>query len=276
MSLSVACVQMNSSGDIHANIAKIGAMVADAAKRGAQLVALPENCFIMEEPGQGAARVLYTQMEHPGLAAAINMAKNHRVWLLIGSMAVKVDGSHKTVNRSLLIGDSGQIVHSYDKIHLFDVELPGGEKYMESAKMLPGSHAVLADTPWAKLGMTVCYDVRFPHLYRTLAQAGAEVLAVPAAFTYVTGEAHWHVLLRARAIENGCFVIAPAQVGTHPGNRNTYGHALIVDPWGKVLADAGSEESVIIAKIDMQQVQQIRSRIPSLKHDRPFELAQEN
>jgi deaminated glutathione amidase len=275
MTLSVACVQMNSGGDIHANIAKIEAMVADAAKRGAQMVALPENCFVMEEPGQGAARVMHTLHDHPGLEVAQAVAKNNRVWLLVGSMAVKIDESGKTLNRSLLIGDSGQIVHAYDKIHLFDVELPGGEKYMESAKMLPGAHAVVADTPWAKLGMTVCYDVRFPHLYRTLAQAGAKILAVPAAFTYVTGEAHWHVLLRARAIENGCFVIAPAQVGTHPGNRRTYGHALIVDPWGKVLADAGSEEGVIIAKLDMQQVEQVRSRIPSLKHDRPFDLAKE-
>lgn len=272
MSFSVACIQMNSGGDIHANIAKIEAMVADAARRGAQLVALPENCFVMEEPGQGTKRVLYTMHDHPGLEVAQAVAKNNRVWLLVGSMAVKIDESGKTLNRSLLIGDSGQIVHSYDKIHLFDVELPGGEKYMESAKMLPGTHAVVADTPWAKLGMTVCYDVRFPHLYRTLAQAGAKILTVPAAFTYVTGEAHWHVLLRARAIENGCFVIAPAQVGTHPGNRRTYGHALIVDPWGKVLADAGSEEGVIIAKLDIQQAEQVRSRIPSLKHDRPFEL----
>lgn len=267
--MKVACLQINSGADVAANVMVIESMVRQAAGQGAQLVALPENAFLMEEPGQ-VKRVLYTQDEHPGIQSARGMARDNRCWLLVGSAAVKIDDSGKTVNRSLLLDDKGKVVAHYDKIHLFDVELSGGEKYAESAKMLPGNKAVVADTPWAKIGMTVCYDVRFPHLYRTLAKAGAQVLAVPAAFTAVTGEAHWHVLLRARAIENGCFVIAPAQTGMHPGGRKTFGHALIIDPWGTVMADAGTGEGVIIADMDLAAVAKTRAKMPSLAHDRAF------
>jgi predicted amidohydrolase len=269
MNFKIACIQLTSGADMAANIAKIEAMVREASKRGAQLVALPENAFLMEEPG--TKRALYGMQEHPAIVAAAHMAKVNHVWLLVGSVAVKIDDSGKTVNRSLLFGDSGQLVKLYDKIHLFDVDVGDGQAYKESARMLAGGQAVVATTPWAKIGMTVCYDVRFPQLYRALAKAGAEILAVPSAFTQVTGEAHWHALLRARAIENGCFVIAPAQTGMHPGHRKTFGHALIVDPWGKVLADAGVEEGIITTDIDTQQVKQVRARIPSLEHDREFE-----
>jgi deaminated glutathione amidase len=243
--MKIAALQLNSGADINKNISDISILVEGAAQQGAQAIFLPENCFQMEEPGQGAQRIIYTPETHPGIKAAEKLAKTHHIWLLVGSVALKVDDSGKTVNRSLLLDDKGRIAAQYDKIHLFDVELPNGETYAESARFLAGDKAVLTQTPWAKIGMTVCYDVRFAHLYRMLAQAGAEILTVPAAFTAVTGEAHWHVLLRARAIENGCYVVAPAQVGTHPGNRKTYGHALIVDPWGHVLADAGSETGMV-------------------------------
>ena len=255
-----------------ANIARAQELVAQACAQGAQLVALPENVFLMEPPGNKAKRVLYTESEHPGTLASSRMAVANKCWLLVGSAAVTIDDSGKTVNRSLLFNPQGEIVARYDKIHLFDVELPNGETYAESAKMLHGDKGVLANLPGAKLGMTICYDVRFAHLYRALAKAGADILAVPAAFTQVTGEAHWHVLLRARAIETGCFVIAPAQTGTHPGDRKTFGHSLIIDPWGNVLADGGTAEGVVMADLDLAQVQQVRSRIPALKHDRPFDF----
>lgn len=271
MTFKLACLQLNSGNDMAANITKIEKMVREAARQGAQLVGLPENAFMMEEHGSTKPRALYSQEDHPAITASAHIAKANRCWLLVGSVAVKIDNSGKTVNRSLLFGPSGQPVTHYDKIHLFDVELPGGESYTESNKMLHGEQAVVAATPWCKLGMTVCYDLRFPHLYRALAKGGADMLAVPSAFTQVTGEAHWHVLLRARAIENGCFVMAPAQTGIHPGKRRTYGHALIVDPWGTVLADAGTEEGIIMADIDIGMVAQVRARIPSLKHDREFE-----
>jgi predicted amidohydrolase len=273
--MKVACLQMNSNRDIAANAEKLRSLVKEAAGRGAQLVATPENTFVMGEPPKDEPRVFYTQETHPGVKASAELAREYRCWLLIGSVAVQTKESQarhpkKTYNRSLLFNPEGGIAAAYDKIHLFDVDLPGGETYTESSRILPGEKAVVAAAPGAKIGMTICYDVRFPNLYRTLAKAGADILAVPAAFTVPTGEAHWHVLLRARAIENGCFVIAPAQVGSHPGKRKTYGHALIVDPWGKVLAEAGTDEGVIMADLDMQQVSQARTRLPSLQHDRKF------
>jgi predicted amidohydrolase len=269
MTLRIALIQLTSGDDIAANIARIEMFVAEAAKKGATFVALPENAFCMEV--SGAKRTFYTQDEHPGVAAAATMAKNHGVWLLVGSVAIKIDDSGKTVNRSLLFNYKGQLVAEYDKIHLFDVDVGDGQTYKESAKMLPGDKAVLVKAPWGKLGMTVCYDLRFPHLYRALAQQEADIIAVPSAFTQTTGEAHWHVLLRARAIENGCFIIAPAQTGIHSGNRKTFGHSLVVDPWGKILADGGTEEGVVMAEIDVHEVKKVRAKIPSLAHDRKFD-----
>jgi len=271
--MKIACIQINSGADMNANIARARTLAADAAAQGAEFVAMPENVFLMEAPGQKDKRVFYSEQEHPGVVASMRMAQDYQCWLLVGSVAVKIDDSGKTVNRSLLMNSKGEIVARYDKIHLFDVELPNGETYAESARFLSGKQLRVADVPGAKLGMTICYDVRFAYLYRALAKAGADILAVPAAFTQTTGEAHWHILLRARAIETGCFVIAPAQTGTHPGMRKTFGHALIIDPWGKILADAGTEEGVIIADIDIAQVAQVRARIPALQHDREFELS---
>ena len=179
-------------------------------------------------------------------------------------------GENRLANRSFLIDNSGAIVARYDKIHMFDIDLPNGESYRESGAYRPGGHTVVAETPWGRLGMSVCYDVRFPHLYRALAQAGADFLGVPSVFTVPTGRAHWHVLLRARAIENGCFVFAPAQWGEHAGGRRSYGHSLIVDPWGEVLADGGEETGIVTARIDPARVAEARRSVPSLTHDRAF------
>ena len=211
------------------------------------------------------------------LAALREVAQETGVWLLIGSLAVDLsrepgtaEGERRLANRSYLVDPGGAVVARYDKIHMFDVDLAGGESYRESNAFRPGGRAVLAETPWGVLGMTVCYDLRFPHLYRALAQAGADFLAIPSAFTVPTGKAHWHVLLRARAIENGCFVFAPAQWGEHAEGRRTYGHSLIVDPWGEVLADAGEGVGIVTARIDLAAIAKARRMVPSLQHDRPF------
>jgi predicted amidohydrolase len=269
--LKISCVQLTSSADLHANILKIEGLVAKAAREGARLVATPENSFLIEEPGQ--KREIYSQNEHPGVKAASRMAKNHKIWLLIGSVAVAAEEEGKTYNRSLLFNPDGEIAAKYDKIHLFDVDVGDGQVYRESAKIAPGNEAVIASLPFATLGMTVCYDLRFPQLYRALAKNGANIIAVPAAFTQVTGEAHWHVLLRARAIETGSFIIAPAQVGTHAGDRKTYGHSLIVDPWGRIMADGGTGEGIITAELDSGEVDKIRAKLPNLKHDRDFTIS---
>jgi deaminated glutathione amidase len=194
------------------------------------------------------------------------------IWLHVGSIAVLV-GNGKIANRSLLFSPQGAVAARFDKLHMFDVELPGGESYRESRNYQAGSAGVIADLPWGSLGLTVCYDLRFPHLYRALATAGADFLAIPSAFTRQTGEAHWHVLIRARAIENGCFVFAAAQAGRHESGRETYGHSLIVSPWGDVIAEADSQSGVIVADIRPEEVEKARRRIPSLQHDRPFEIS---
>ncbi len=265
--LKIACVQLTASADLLENTAKIEWLIEKAVRQGAQLILTPENTFLIEKSGED--RVFYTQDEHPAVKASANMAKKHAVWLLIGSVAVA--GWHnKTYNRSLLFNPQGEIVAQYDKIHLFDVEVGDGQTYRESAKIIAGDKAVVADTPFTKLGMTICYDLRFPQLYRALAKGGANIIAVPSAFTQVTGQAHWYVLLRARAIETGCFIIAPAQTGTHAGGRQTYGHSLIVNPWGEIIADGGIEEGIIIADIDLSEVTKTRAKLPNLQHDREF------
>jgi predicted amidohydrolase len=273
--LKVACIQLTSSADMLDNITLIEGLVARAAGQGAKLIATPENSFLIENSVEksNSQKVFYTQNEHPAIKASANMALTHKVWLLIGSVFVSADGVKKNYNRSLLFNPQGEIVGQYDKIHLFDVEVGDGQTYIESAKIIAGNEAVLATTPWGKIGMTVCYDLRFPQLYRMLAKAGANIITVPAAFTEVTGEAHWHVLLRARAIETGCFVIAPAQTGTHAGGRKTYGHSLIINPWGEVIADGGTASGVIIADLDLSEVEKTRAKLPSLQHDREFKLS---
>ena len=270
MTFKAACIQLTSTDNIGDNIAKLRTWVDAAARQGASFIATPENTFYMRQAGKDEPR--YTMENHPGVKAASALAKQYKVWLLIGSVVVVDEQSGITDNRSLLFNQEGNLAASYDKIHLFDVEIGDGQTHHESARIAPGRKAVMVATPYAKLGLSICYDLRFPQLYRRLATAGAEILAVPAAFTQKTGEAHWHTLLGARAIENGAYVLAPAQSGTHPGGRQTFGHSLIIDPWGKVLADGGTQEGFIIAEIDLEKVKQVRSSLPSLSHDRDFSI----
>jgi len=266
----VACVQTNSGRDIGPNVEAASVAVRQAREGGADLIALPENVAMIEPDGARLRAKAETEARHQALSAFRNLARETGAWILIGSLAVKLDEG-RIANRSYLIGADGAVEARYDKIHMFDVDLENGESYRESATFRPGAAAVVAATPWGPLGLTVCYDLRFPYLYRSLAHAGAVMLTVPSAFTEVTGRAHWHVLLRARAIETGSFVIAPAQCGTHAEGRRTFGHSLVVDPWGEVLADGGTEVGVILAEIDLAKVARARAMIPSLMHDRGFE-----
>jgi predicted amidohydrolase len=265
-----ACVQLRSSDDVNENIATASKLIREAAKAGAAFIATPENTTLMAPDGGAKLEKSFSEERDPALPAFRALAEELGVWLLIGSLAIKVSDT-KTANRSFLIDPKGAIAARYDKIHLFDVDLPSGEKYRESNTVAGGNRAVLADLPWGKMGLTICYDLRFPRLYRKLAKAGAQILTVPSAFTETTGKAHWHVLLRARAIENGAFVIAPAQGGLHANGRRTYGHSLIVAPWGEILAEGGTDPGVFLADIDMAAVAEARGRVPSLTHDRDFE-----
>jgi predicted amidohydrolase len=265
----VACVQMNAARDIAANLPVVADLVRQACAAGAAFVLLPENASMLEPNARLLREKAMPEDQHPALPFFADLARETGAWLLIGSLAIRQEDG-RVANRSLLLDAEGRIVARYDKIHLFDVDLGGGETYRESATIAPGDRAVIATTPWGRLGMSVCYDLRFPHLYRRLAKGGAEFLTVPAAFTRVTGEAHWHVLLRARAIETGCYVFAPAQTGTHAEGRQTFGHSLIVDPWGRVLADAGKDVGFVVADVDPAEVATARRRIPALSHDRSF------
>ena len=268
-SFTAACVQLRSSEDVAENIASASRWIREAAKGGAQFIATPENTSLMAADGGAKLSQSHDEAHDPALPAFAGLARELGVWILIGSLAIKVSDS-KTANRSFLIGPDGGVRARYSKIHLFDVDLKGGESYRESSTVAGGEAGVLADTEWGRIGLSICYDIRFPLLYRELARKGAFAFTVPSAFTVPTGEAHWHVLLRARAIENGAFVIAPAQGGTHQNGRKTYGHSLIVDPWGSVLAEAGTEPGVIFAKIDPALSKDVREKIPSLQHDRNF------
>lgn len=264
-----ACIQLRSGRDVAANVAQASALIEEAASAGAQFVATPENTSLME-----ADRVLLfekatSEDDDAALGHFRKLSAARKIWTLIGSLPIKI-ASDKLANRSFLITPDGQVAARYDKIHMFDVDLGNGESYRESKNFGPGAKAVTHDLPWGRLGMTVCYDLRFPHLYRTLAKSGASFLSVPSAFTRPTGEAHWHVLLRARAIESGAFVFAPAQGGKHENGRETYGHSLIIAPWGEVMAEAGTDPCVIMAEIDPAKVADARARVPSLTHDRPF------
>ncbi|MCL4768476.1 MAG: carbon-nitrogen hydrolase family protein [Hyphomicrobiaceae bacterium] len=271
-SFRVGLVQMCTGRDVARNLAELSRLVREAAAAGAQYIQTPEVSVLME---RDRARLLVeTRPEegNPAVAHCRALARELGVWLHLGSMGVLV-GPDKIANRSFLFSPEGRIAARYDKIHMFDVELPGGESYRESRNFEPGDKAVLAGLPWGTLGMTVCYDMRFPALYRALAKAGAELIAVPSAFTVPTGQAHWHALLRARAIEAQCFILAAAQAGAHESGRSTYGHSIVVSPWGEVLAEAdGVETSVILANVELKAVEEARRRVPSLQHDRPFEV----
>lgn len=265
--MKIALIQMTSGPDVSANLSYLSDRIRAAAGAGASFIATPENSDFMTEDKAKSAENTFSEDVHPFLPYFKNLAKELGVWILLGSIKIKAE-SGKRYNRSYLIGPAGAIAGAYNKIHLFDVDLPTGEVRRESDTVQPGECAVVVDTDLGKMGLSVCYDVRFPHLYRMMAQGGAEILAVPAAFTVPTGEMHWEVLLRARAIENGAYVIAPAQCGIHDGGRKTYGHSMVIDPWGKVIAEAGVEPTILYADINKQEIARFRQAIPSLRHDR--------
>lgn len=265
-----ALVQMRSRQTVEPNITAATDLIKQAAAAGAHYILTPENTSLMELRTKPLFAAITTENADQSLKHFKHLAKNLKIWLHIGSLAIKLTET-KVANRSYLLSPAGTIAAKYDKIHMFDVDLPGGETYRESKNYAPGESAILADLPWGKLGLTICYDLRFPHLYRQLAKAGANMITVPAAFTKQTGEAHWHVLLRARAIETGCFVFAAAQGGLHENERATFGHSMIISPWGEIIAEMGQEPGWISAEIDLNEASAVRQRIPSLQHDRDFQ-----
>lgn len=267
---NVALIQTTTGCDPDTNITTIVPQIITAADGGADFVMLPETAGMMEPDSKKIHAKARTEEDTLALSAFADAAAKAGVWLLIGSLVVKSDEQGKLANRSFLIDDTGTIRARYDKIHLFDVELASGERYRESSNYRHGDKLVCVETPWGNLGMTVCYDLRFPDQYRALVNQGAVFLSVPSAFTRPTGQAHWHTLLKARAIENGCYVFAPAQCGEHEGGRQTYGHSLIIDPWGDIIADGGEEMGVVSAEIDPNRVNVVRAQVPSLQHDRTY------
>ena len=268
--LTAGLVQMTSGPEIAPNLEAAAQGIREAYEAGARLILTPENTPILEPDHERLLAVVPEAEQHPAPAAFAQMARDLQVWLLLGSTAVKI-ASDRLANRAYLFAPDGSVAASYDKIHMFDVNVPDGQSYRESQTFRPGDRAVVAAMPEARVGLSICYDLRFAALYRTLAQAGAQILTVPAAFTQFTGQAHWHVLLRARAIETGCFVLAPAQCGTHAQDRTTYGHSLAVAPWGEVLAEAGSDApEVVTLDLDLAKVDQARGWVPALTHDHDF------
>lgn len=276
--ISVGIAQLTSGDILQENIDACAQYVEQSAREGAKIIFLPENAFYMRREASQPDVLRnptpkYTTIGHPGVVAAQAWAEQHRVWIVIGSIAPREHPDQPIPsNRCVVISPEGHIAAHYDKLHLFDVDLGEGERYIESARCLPGEQAVLVDTPLASVGLSICYDVRFPHLYRDLAQAGAQILSVPAAFTVPTGKVHWEILLRARAIENGCFVVAAAQCGAHPGGRKSYGHSMVISPWGEILADLGEAPGCHVITLDLAEVQTARRTIPSLSSGKTYEL----
>jgi predicted amidohydrolase len=262
-------VQNCAVAEVERNIAVAGRLTRAAIERGAAIVCLPEYFSGVTLKGGLLHPAAFEERRHPVLQAFVELAREKRTWLLLGSLGVLAGGG-RIFNRGYLLDPGGAVAARYDKIHMFDVELTQGAPLRESATIAPGDCTVVSDTGLCRIGLSICYDLRFPHLYRHLAQAGADLLAVPAAFTRVTGQAHWHVLTRARAIETGCYVAAPCQYGTLPGGADCFGHSLIIDPWGQVLADGGEGEGIVLADIDLADVAKARARVPALSHDRAF------
>jgi predicted amidohydrolase len=271
LSFTAAMVQMRTGLLPEKSLAQSTPLIREAAAAGADYVLTPEVSNMMQLNRTALFEHLAAEQDDSSLKAYRALAAELKIYLHIGSLAVKAS-PERAANRSFLIGPDGAVIASYDKIHMFDIDLGNGESYRESANYQPGETAVISDLPWGRIGLTICYDVRFPALYRALAESGASFLTVPSAFTKKTGEAHWHTLLRARAIENGCFIFAAAQGGLHENKRETYGHSLIIDPWGVVLAEAGTEPCVIMAKIDPAKVETARKAVPSLQHGRRFSV----
>jgi predicted amidohydrolase len=267
----VGLIQMRSTREPHVNTDAAVKMIGEAKTGGADYVLTPEMTNILERSRESLFAKIVPEENDPSLATFRELARALGIYIHVGSLAVKV-APDKAANRAFLIDRRGEIVARYDKIHMFDVDLANGERYRESRSYRPGDLAVTADLPWGRLGITICYDLRFPALYRALAEAGCTFLAIPSSFTKQTGEAHWHVLMRARAIENGSFVFAAAQGGDHEDGRSTFGHSLVVDPWGKIVAEGGTEPGVIFADIDPAAVSAARGKVPSLQHGRRFEV----
>jgi deaminated glutathione amidase len=273
LSFNAAMIQMRSGLNPAANLAAALELIDEAKEAGADYVLTPEMTNILAAKREQLFAKIVAEEQDATLTTLREVARKLAIYIHIGSLAIKAS-PEKAANRSFLIDRRGEVAARYDKIHMFDVDLAGGESYRESNSYRPGELAMVADLPWGRLGLTVCYDLRFPALYRALAEAGASFLAIPSAFTRQTGEAHWHVLQRARAIENGCFVFAAAQGGKHENGRETYGHSLVIDPWGRILAEGGTEPGVVMAQVDPSEVVAARSRIPSLHHGRRFELVE--
>jgi deaminated glutathione amidase len=270
-SFKAAMIQMRAGLTVSANVDAAVRMIGEAKNAGAAYVQTPEMTNIMEVKRERLFSTIVAEEQDTSLATFRELARKLGIYVHVGSLAIKA-GHERAANRAFLIDPRGEIAAHYDKIHMFDVDPSGGESYRESRTYRAGELAVLSDLPWGRLGVTICYDLRFPALYRALAEAGATMLAIPSAFTRQTGEAHWHVLNRARAIENGCFVFAAAQGGKHENGRETFGHSLIVDPWGRILAEGATEPGVVMAEIDIGEVAKARARIPSLQHGRRFEI----
>jgi deaminated glutathione amidase len=268
-----AMIQMRSGLKPAANIDDALRLISEAKSAGAEYVLTPEMTNILAAKREQLFGAIVAEEADPSLATLRELARRLGIYIHIGSLAVRLS-PERAANRSFLLDPKGNIAARYDKIHMFDVDLADGESYRESRNYRPGEQAVLADLPWGRLGLTICYDLRFPALYRALAEAGATMLAIPSAFTKQTGEAHWHTLVRSRAIENGCFVFAAAQGGKHENGRDTYGHSLIVDPWGRIIAEGGTDPGVVMAEIDPAEIANARARIPSLQHGRRFEIVE--
>ena len=266
----IACLQLNPSDDIERNVGATLSSARSAVERGAKLILTPEHSALLDGRGSVMRDGAGPETAQLLLSSLRKFAQETETWILIGSIGILQDDG-RIANRSYLIDNAGTVAAAYDKIHMFDIVLPDGREIRESRRYRPGTEARLARTPWGSLGMTICYDIRFPHLYRALAKAGAGMIAAPSAFTRSTGRDHWHALLRARAIESGAYILAPATCGEHPGGHATFGHSLVVDPWGNIIAEAEEEPDVLIADIDLATVDAVRGRLPSLLHDRVFD-----
>jgi len=258
----VACIQMTSKNNMDHNILEVSKKINNAKKLGADLVILPENVFYMNKNFKGLIKNSYEEKKHPGIIEMMNISLNLKIFILLGSVCIK--NKRNFFNRSILIGPNGKIIKRYDKIHLFTAKLPDGSTYNEKKFFKSGKNISIYNLPWGKIGMTICYDLRFPYLYRKLAQQNVSFISVPSAFTLFTGKLHWHTLLKARAIENACYIFAPAQSGKHPGNIKTFGHSLIVDPWGRIICDNKNKDKIFVKEIDPSIVNEARQSIPSL------------
>ena len=265
----IALVQMTSTDDVQENLRKIESFVIEAHESDTRMVMLPECCGFMQKHRTQLKQTAEDFGQGRIQDALSDLAQRYSIWLLAGSIPINSNDPEKVINTCVMYNQDGQIAARYDKIHLFDVELEGGERYAESEYTAPGSELALVETPVGKFGLTVCYDLRFPEQYRALVNQGAEILTVPSAFAVPTGKAHWHTLLKSRAIENTCYVLAPAQVGQHASGRRTFGHTVAYDPWGKTLAEKTDEEGIVFVNIDPDVLKKVRKQLPSLKHQRP-------